>query len=87
MTEKLGDFSKTQNIRTIKRLSRVMAEHGLTRAEVAYLLSYSKASVTRWFKHDKRCPENAPDLLRAILIIRSPESIREEIIMKRQKSH
>lgn len=82
MSERLSQFSKDQNIRTLTRLQSVMDEHNLRRAHVARLLGVSRSLVTRWFQHHKKCPDRSPELLRAKIEIMSPDTLSEELKSK-----
>lgn len=77
MSDILSQFSQTVNTRTLTRLQRVMDTYDLTRSEVSRLLGVSRSLVTRWFANHKRCPDNAPELLRAMLEIHSPATIKD----------
>jgi DNA-binding transcriptional regulator YiaG len=73
----LHDFTRTQNQRTITRLRQIMDEYGLSQAEVARLLDVSKVLVSYWFTHQRQCPENTPEMLRAIVVImKRPSSMK-----------
>jgi len=84
MSDILSQLSQIVNTRNLTRLQSVMDDYKLKRSEVAYLLDVSKSLVTRWFAQHKKCPDNAPELLRAIIEIRSTSSVRAEIKMKRR---
>ena len=77
----LRDFSRNQNQRTLKRLRLVMRQYNLKKTEVATMLDVSRSLVTRWFKDEKKCPDNAPELLRAICAIEG----KTEALMKRKR--
>jgi len=68
-----------QNERNLKRLSKVIDQYKLKRIQVAYLLNVSRSLVSRWYNDEKCCPDNAPDLLSAIMMIRDASSVRDEL--------
>jgi hypothetical protein len=87
LTRKLTLLSAEKNRRALANLRRVMARHNLRKSHVAYLLDVDRRKISQWFAGWIICPENAPDLLRAICEIRDPESWRSEIKKKRHESY
>ena len=86
MTSKqLSPVLAESNRKALIGLDRAMARYRLTKAQVADLLGVSRVLVTRWYKGEKRCPDNAADTIRMIMSIRSKESVQRELVMKRQE--
>lgn len=81
--DNLGRFSRHLNEKTLLRLRGVMIRYNLRRSHVADLLGISRVLVTRWFKHERRCPDGVPDRLRMIML-RSRDSIEDELKTKRE---
>lgn len=88
----LSLYSQEANKATVARLQRVMTQFNLKKSEVAYLLGFTggagRQRVHKWFTHQRRCPDDAPETIRAIMAIRDPEDIKQELReAKRTKSN